>query len=103
MIRDRRGYIVEDISTIVPPKDGAKLELSIDQRIQYIAYRELKNVVESTKAVGGGIVVLDARTGEVLALANAPSYNPNSRERVDPARKAYSPRADGCLRAGARR
>lgn len=87
VIRDRRGYIVEDISTIVPPKDGAKLELSIDRRIQYIAYRELKNIVESTKAVGGGIVVLDARTGEVLALANAPSYNPNSRERVDPARK----------------
>jgi len=87
VIRDRRGYIVEDVSTIVPPKDGEKLELSIDRRIQYIAYRELKNVVESSRALGGGIVVLDARTGEVLALANAPSYNPNSRERTDPARK----------------
>lgn len=87
VIRDRRGYIVEDISTIVPPRDGGKLELSIDRRIQYLAYRELKNVVESTKAIGGGIVVLDARTGEVLALANAPSYNPNSRARIDPARK----------------
>lgn len=87
VIRDRRGYIVEDISTIVPPKDGEKLELSIDQRIQYIAYRELKNVVESTHAIGGGIVVLDARTGEVLALANAPSYNPNSREKIDPSKK----------------
>lgn len=87
VIRDRRGYIVEDISTIVPPRDGAKLDLSIDRRIQYLAYRELKNVVDSTHAIGGGIVVLDARTGEVLALANAPSYNPNSREKIDPARK----------------
>lgn len=52
VIRDRRGYIVEDISTIVPPRDGAKLELSIDRRIQYLAYRELKSVVESTQAVG---------------------------------------------------
>lgn len=85
VIRDRRGYIVEDVSTIVPPRDGERLELSIDRRIQYLAYRELKNVVESTKAIGGGVVVLDARTGEVLALANAPSYNPNSRARIDPA------------------
>lgn len=87
VIRDRRGHIVEDTTTIVPPRDGEKVELSIDRRIQHIAYRELKNVVESTKAIGGGIVVLDARTGEVLALANAPSYNPNSRAKIDPARK----------------
>ncbi|MDR3411299.1 MAG: penicillin-binding protein 2 [Formivibrio sp.] len=87
VIRDRRGYIVEDISTVVPPRDGARLELSIDRRIQYLAYRELTNAVEANHAVGGGIVVLDARTGEVLALANAPSYNPNSRVRVDPERK----------------
>lgn len=87
VIRDRRGYIVEDISTIVPPRDGEKLQLSIDRNIQHLAYRELKGVVESTGAVGGGIVVLDARTGEVLALANAPSYNPNSRARIDAARK----------------
>ena len=87
VIRDRRGYIVEDVSTIVPPRDGARLELSIDRRIQYLAYRELKNTVESSHAIGGGIIVLDARTGEVLALANAPSYNPNSRARIDPARR----------------
>ncbi|MBB5192206.1 cell division protein FtsI (penicillin-binding protein 3) [Silvimonas terrae] len=85
VIRDRRGYIVEDISTIVPPRDGETLTLSIDKRIQYLAYRELKAAVEANKAVGGGIVVLDAHTGEVLALANAPSYNPNSRARIDPA------------------
>lgn len=87
VIRDRRGYIVEDVSTIVPPRDGARLELSIDRRIQYLAYRELNHMVESTKAIGGGVVVLDARTGEVLALANSPSYNPNSRARIDPARR----------------
>ncbi|UXY15589.1 penicillin-binding protein 2 [Chitiniphilus purpureus] len=87
VIRDRRGYIVEDISTIVPPKDGETLTLSIDRRIQYLAYRELKAAVEANKALGGGIVVLDARTGEVLALANVPSYNPNSRTRIDPARR----------------
>ncbi|WP_231550531.1 MULTISPECIES: peptidoglycan D,D-transpeptidase FtsI family protein [Chitinibacter] len=87
VIRDRRGYIVEDVSTIVPPQEGQNLQLSIDRRIQYLAYRELKNAVDNSKAVGGAIVVLDARTGEVLAMANAPSYNPNSRARIDPAHK----------------
>ncbi len=87
VIRDRRGYIVEDVSTIVPPQEGQTLQLSIDRRIQYLAYRELKNAVEASNAVGGAIVVLDARTGEVLALANAPSYNPNSRAKIDPAHK----------------
>ncbi|WP_297572698.1 penicillin-binding protein 2 [uncultured Deefgea sp.] len=87
VIRDRRGYIVEDVSTIVPPQEGQTLQLSIDRRIQYLAYRELKNMVDSSGAIGGAIVVLDAQTGEVLALANAPSYNPNSRARIDPAHK----------------
>ncbi|WP_051278940.1 peptidoglycan D,D-transpeptidase FtsI family protein [Chitinilyticum aquatile] len=87
VIRDRRGYIVEDISTIVPPLDGQTLQLSIDRRIQYLAFRELNSMVERSHAVGGAIVVLDSRTGEVLALANAPSYNPNSRTRIDPAHR----------------
>jgi cell division protein FtsI (penicillin-binding protein 3) len=87
VIRDRRGYIVEDVSTIVPPRDGARLQLSIDRNIQHLAYRELKNAVERHQALGGGIVVLDAHTGEVLALANAPSYNPNNRQKIDPARR----------------
>ncbi|QLG89434.1 penicillin-binding protein 2 [Chitinibacter bivalviorum] len=87
VIRDRRGYIVEDVSTIIPPQEGQTLQLSIDRRIQYLAYRELKNAVDNSKAVGGAIVVLDARTGEVLAMANAPSYNPNSRAKIDPAHK----------------
>ncbi|AZN37672.1 peptidoglycan D,D-transpeptidase FtsI family protein [Iodobacter ciconiae] len=87
VIRDRRGYIVEDVSTVVPAKDGETLQLSIDRKIQYLAYRELKKGIETAGAVAGAAVVLDAKTGEVLALANLPSYNPNSRERVDLARK----------------
>ncbi|MEN9658171.1 MAG: hypothetical protein RL571_1636 [Pseudomonadota bacterium] len=87
VIRDRRGYIVEDVSTIVPAKDGETLQLSIDRKIQYLAYRELKKGIEAASAVAGAAVVLDAKTGEVLALANLPSYNPNSRERVDLGRK----------------
>lgn len=85
VIKDRRGYIVEDVTSIEQPKDGQTLTLSIDRRIQYLAYRELKSAVEANHAKAGGIVVLDARTGEVLALANVPSYNPNSRNLNDPA------------------
>ncbi|WP_374352848.1 peptidoglycan D,D-transpeptidase FtsI family protein [Chitinimonas sp.] len=85
VIRDRRGYIVEDIASIEKPRDGQTLTLSIDSKIQYLAYRELKKAVDDHKAKGGGIVVLDARTGEVLALANMPSFNPNNREKLDPA------------------
>ncbi|PHV12768.1 peptidoglycan D,D-transpeptidase FtsI family protein [Chitinimonas sp. BJB300] len=85
VIRDRRGYIVEDVTSIEKPRDGQTLTLSIDRKIQYLAFRELKNAVEVNQAKGGGIVVLDAQTGEVLALANYPSYNPNNRVNYDPA------------------
>lgn len=85
VIKDRRGFIVEDVTSIEKPRDGQTLTLSIDSKIQYLAYRELKKAVEANKAKGGGIVVLDARTGEVLALANMPSFNPNNREKLDPA------------------
>ncbi|QNM96531.1 peptidoglycan D,D-transpeptidase FtsI family protein [Chitinimonas koreensis] len=85
VIKDRRGYIVEDVTSIEKPRDGQTLTLSIDRKIQYLAFRELKNAVEVNQAKGGGIVVLDARTGEVLALANLPSYNPNNRVKLDPA------------------
>ncbi|MCX7205786.1 MAG: penicillin-binding protein 2 [Proteobacteria bacterium] len=78
VIRDRRGYIVEDVSTIVPAKDGETLQLSIDRKIQYLAYRELKKGIEAAGAVAGAAVVLDAKTGEVLALANLPTYEPGS-------------------------
>ncbi|QDQ26741.1 penicillin-binding protein 2 [Chitinimonas arctica] len=85
VIKDRRGFIVEDVTSIEKPRDGQTLTLSIDSKIQYLAFRELKKSVEDNKAKGGGIVVLDARTGEVLALANVPSFNPNNREKLDPA------------------
>ena len=79
VIRDRMGRIVEDIGSIREPHDGRNLALSIDSKIQYIAYSQLKAAVELNKAKAGGIVVLDVRTGEILALANLPSYNPNDR------------------------
>ncbi len=79
VIKDRLGRIVEDIEAIREPHDGKDLTLSIDSKIQYIAYTHLKEAIEKHKAKAGGAVVLDARTGEVLALVNLPSYNPNDR------------------------
>lgn len=87
VIKDRRGHIIEDIAAIERPRDGQTLSLSIDRKIQYLAFRELKTAVDNFKARAGGIVVLDAHTGEVLALANLPSFNPNNRQRLDPAMK----------------
>ncbi|MGZ5261904.1 MAG: peptidoglycan D,D-transpeptidase FtsI family protein, partial [Burkholderiales bacterium] len=86
VIKDRRGHIIEDVDSIRKPQDGAKITLSIDARIQYLAFRELRNAVLEHRAKAGGIVVLDARTGEVLAMANLPSYNPNNRGKLDPKR-----------------
>ena len=86
VIKDRRGHIVEDVESIRKPQNGAKLALSIDARIQYLAFRELKNAVTDHRAKAGGIVVLDTQTGEVLAMANLPSYNPNNRGKLDPRR-----------------
>ncbi|MNR80570.1 Penicillin-binding protein 2 [compost metagenome] len=79
VIKDRLGRIVEDIESVREPHDGKDLALSIDSKIQYIAFSALKEAVEVNKAKAGGIVVLDAKTGEVLALANLPTYNPNNR------------------------
>jgi cell division protein FtsI (penicillin-binding protein 3) len=80
VIRDRLGRIVEDVESIAAPQQGKKLQLSIDSRIQYLAYRELKEAVAQHSARAGSVVVLDAKTGEILALANWPSYNPNNRD-----------------------
>ncbi len=63
---------------------GGELTLAIDQRIQYMAYRELRAAVAEHQADGGVLVMMDARTGEVLAMANLPSYNPNNRAGLDP-------------------
>jgi cell division protein FtsI (penicillin-binding protein 3) len=86
VIRDRLGHIVEDVESIRAPQNGRTLRLSIDTRIQYLAYRELKGAVAAHRARAGGIVVLDVATGEVLAMANVPSFNPNNRDRLDPRR-----------------
>jgi len=86
VIKDRLGQIVEDVESIRAPQDGQTLRLSIDAKIQYLAYRELKAAVAAHRARAGGIVVIDAATGEVLAMANVPSYNSNNRGRLDPRR-----------------
>ena len=81
VIKDRRGHVVEDVASIRAPKPGSDLVLSIDSKMQYLAYREIKLAVEQHNAKAGSIVVLDAKSGEVLALANWPSYNPNNRDK----------------------
>jgi cell division protein FtsI (penicillin-binding protein 3) len=82
VIKDRKGRIVEDVESLKVPRDGRALALSLDQRLQFLAHRELKAAVEQNKAKGGSLVMLDARTGEVLALVNQPDYNPNNRANV---------------------
>jgi len=82
VIKDRLGRVVEDVRDVIPPVDGQDLQLSIDSKIQFFAYNKLREAVELHKARGGSAVVLDARTGEVLALANYPSYNPNNRRNL---------------------
>lgn len=79
VLRDRIGQIVADVERIRAPKSGQDLVLSIDKRIQYLAYRRLLAAVKHNRARAGSAVVLDARTGEVLAMVNQPSYNPNNR------------------------
>ncbi|OFZ66987.1 MAG: cell division protein [Betaproteobacteria bacterium RBG_16_56_24] len=79
VIKDRRGRIVEEIGSLHAPKPGTDVALSIDSKVQYLAYRELKSAVEQHHAKAGAVVVLDARSGEVLALANYPGFNPNNR------------------------
>ncbi len=80
VIRDARGHIVEDTDEAVPAQPGSDLTLSMDLRLQYLAYRELKNSVQQNRAKGGLVVVADARTGELLAVASQPGYNPNNVE-----------------------
>ena len=82
VIRDRRGNIVEDVGSIKPPQDGKDVRLAMDSKIQYLAYSNLKIAIESNNAKAGGAIVIDARTGEILALANWPTYNPNNRHNL---------------------
>jgi cell division protein FtsI (penicillin-binding protein 3) len=79
VIKDRFGHVVEDIGEMVPPVDGQDLQLSIDSKVQYFAYEKIKEAVLSNKAAAGSVVVLDVKTGEILALTNYPSYSPGQR------------------------
>ena len=82
VIRDRRGNVVEDVESIRPPQDGRDIALAIDSKLQYLAYSHLKKAMADHKAKAGGVVVLDVRTGEILALANLPTFNPNNRAKL---------------------
>ncbi len=82
VIINRRGDVVEDVEAIRAPQAGRDLALAIDTRLQHIAFRELKSAIETNRAKAGGLVILDARSGEILALANWPTYNPNARNRT---------------------
>jgi cell division protein FtsI (penicillin-binding protein 3) len=79
VIKDRLGRVVEDVGEMVPPLDGEDLQLSIDSKVQYFAYEKIKETVIANKAAAGSVVVLDIKTGEVLALVNYPSYSPGKR------------------------
>lgn len=78
VIRDRNGRIVEEVGLIRAAEPGKNVTLTIDRRIQYLAHRELKAALAETRATSGSVVVLDVATGEVLAMANLPSFNPNA-------------------------
>ncbi len=79
VVRDRRGNIIEDVELVKEPSAGRELVLSIDLRLQYLAYRELKAAIAEHRAKSGSVVVLEVATGEVLAMVNQPSFNPNQR------------------------
>ena len=84
VIQDMLGRYVENIESIRAPRPGGDLVTSIDLRIQYLAYRELKSAMQEYSARAGSVIVIDVDTGEVLAMVNQPSYNPNDREQLKP-------------------
>jgi cell division protein FtsI (penicillin-binding protein 3) len=86
VMRDRDGRTLEDIEQIKAPRPGEDLRTSIDLRLQYLAYRELKAAVQENNARAGSVVVIDVETGEVLAMVNQPAFNPNDREQYLPSR-----------------
>jgi cell division protein FtsI (penicillin-binding protein 3) len=86
VIQDRMGRFVENVDSIRAPRPGEELATSIDLRIQYLAYRELKGAMREFQAKSGSVVVIDVKTGEVLAMVNMPSFNPNDRAQFDVAR-----------------
>lgn len=82
VIKDRFGRVVEDVGDQVPPVDGRDLQLSIDSKVQFFAYQKLRDTVIENKAKAGSVVVLDVASGEILALANYPSYQPEKRHNL---------------------
>ncbi len=82
VIQDLYGHYVENVESIRSPRPGRDLVTSIDLRIQYLAYRELKSAMQEYRAHAGSVIVVDVDTGEVLAMVNQPSYNPNDREQL---------------------
>jgi cell division protein FtsI (penicillin-binding protein 3) len=82
VVKDRLGRVVEDIGESVQPVDGRDIQLSVDSKVQFYAYQRIRDAVAQHKAKAGSVVVLDVQSGEVLALANYPSYSPNDRQNL---------------------
>ncbi len=91
VIQDNLGRTVQTVESIRPMRSGRSMQLSIDMRIQYLAYRELKSAMQLHRASAGSVVVIDVGTGEVLAMVNQPAYNPNDRAQLKP--RGYKNRA----------
>lgn len=85
VVKDLKGHVVKDLGVVKAAESGKDVQLSIDLRLQYLAYRELKNSIAEQGAASGSIVMLDVHTGEILAMVNQPSYNPNNRKNIKPA------------------
>lgn len=85
VLKDRRGRLIKDVQVVKNAKAGKALALSIDLRLQYLAHSELRDVVQQYGAKGASLVMVDVETGEVLAMANQPTYNPNNRRNLQPA------------------
>ena len=85
VLKDRRGRVIKDVQVLSNAKAGGALELSIDLRLQYLAHRELRNALLEFGAKAGSLVMVDVRTGEILAMVNQPVYNPNNRKVLQPA------------------
>jgi cell division protein FtsI (penicillin-binding protein 3) len=85
VVKDRLGRVVEDMGTHTQPADGSDIALSVDAKVQFFAYQRVREAVAEHKAKAGSVVVLDVQTGEILALANYPSYDPGAARQASPA------------------
>lgn len=83
VIQDKYGHTITEVKSLQVPQDGQDIYITIDKRLQYLAYRELNKAVQLNRARSGTVVILDVQTGAILAMVNQPAYNPNNREKVD--------------------